>query len=56
MEINTPFLKTSISYLTSTKYMTQDMVIKEEDKAYTSGTVVISQNKILIVKGSLVCL
>lgn len=49
-------LKIPISYLTSTKYITKDIIIKEEDKAYTSGIVIVSQNKLLIVKGLLVCL
>lgn len=49
-------IKLPISYLTSTKYITRDTVIKDEDKAYTSGTVIVSQYKLLIVKGLLVCL
>jgi hypothetical protein len=56
MEINSNYLKTDISYLTSTKYVTQDILVKDEDKAYTSGTVIVSQNKLLIVKGLLTCL
>lgn len=49
-------IKFPLSYLTSMKYITRDIVIKEEDKAYTSGTVIVSQNKLLIVKGTLICL
>ena len=49
-------IKFPISYLTSMKYITRDIVIKDEDKGYTSGTVIVSQNKLLIVKGLLVCL
>lgn len=49
-------LKVPISYLTSTKHITNDIVIKDEDKGYTSGTVIVSENKLLIVKGLLVCL
>jgi hypothetical protein len=56
MEVNANYLKTDISYLTSTKYVTQDILITDDNKAYTSGTVIVSQNKLLIVKGLLVCL
>ena len=49
-------IKFPLSYLTSMKYITRDIVIKEEDKAYTSGTVTVSQNKLLIVQGTLTCL
>jgi hypothetical protein len=49
-------MKAPISYLTSTKYITRDIVIKDEDKGYTSGTVIVSQNRLLIVKGLLTCL
>ena len=49
-------LKIPLSYLTSIKYITRDIVIKEEDKAYTSGTVIVSQNKLLIIQGTLTCL
>lgn len=52
MEIN----KLPISYLTSTKHITRDMIIKEGDKGYTSGTIIVSENKLLIVKGTLICL
>lgn len=52
----TETIKYPISYLTSTKHITKDIVIKEEDKAYTSGTVIVSENKLLIVKGNLTCL
>ena len=49
-------IKFPLSYLTSMKYITNDIIIKDEDKGYTSGTVIVSQNKLLIVKGLLVCL
>ena len=48
--------KAPISYLTSTKYINKDTVINDSDKAYTSGIVIVSQNKILIVNGTLTCL
>jgi len=49
-------LKAPISYLTSTKYINNDVVVEENNKAITSGIVVVSQNKLLIVKGTLICL
>jgi hypothetical protein len=49
-------IKFPLSYLTSTKYITRDIVIKEQDKAYTSGTVIVSQGKLLIIEGLITCL
>jgi len=49
-------LKSDISYETSTKYINKDIVVNDTDKAVTSGVVVVSQNKLLIVIGTLICL
>lgn len=49
-------IKAPLSYLTSIKYIVKDTVIKEDDRAYAWGKVVVSQGKLLIVKGTLTCL
>lgn len=49
-------LKAPLSYLTSIKYITKDTVIEENDRAYAWGIVVVSQGKLLIVKGIITCL
>ena len=49
-------IKFPISYLTSTKYITSDIIVRGTSKAYTSGVVVVNLNKLVIVEGTLTCL
>ena len=49
-------IKVPSSYLSTTKILKDDVIIQEYQESYSGGTLAISLNKVLIVKGTLTCL
>ena len=53
---NKSIIRVPSSYLSSTKYLNKDTIIDENQKCCSGGTLEVSLNKTLIVRGTLICL